>query len=165
MPDDIIISNYNPTTNSIVILGVEFSNIEFPVDQNNQYINTIIGYEILRGSREGNRTIIAKGLINNMREYDIPDIIAGNNTGSGTFNTVTSNTSNYIYTFNNPSYTPNNTLKINMKTNVSYRYYRIIFTQIDDISAGNAGGLPVGRVLFNIICPNTSSIGINNISF
>jgi len=92
MPDDIIISNYNPTTNSIVILGVEFSNIEFPVDQNNRYINTIIGYEILRGSREGNRTIIAKGLINNMREYDIPDKIAGNNTTTGLY-------VNYPYNF------------------------------------------------------------------
>ena len=92
MPDDIVIPNYNPTTNSIIILGVEFSNIEFPVDQNNQYINTIIGYEILRGTREGNRTIIAKGLINNMREYDIPDKIAGNKITTGLY-------VNYPYNF------------------------------------------------------------------
>lgn len=76
MPDDIIIPNYNPTNNKIIILGVEFSDIEFPVDSNGNYITNIIGYEILRGSREGNRTIVAKGLLNNMREYDIPDDIS-----------------------------------------------------------------------------------------
>jgi hypothetical protein len=92
MPDDIIIPNYNPISNNIIILGVEFSNIEFPVDKNNQYINSIIGYEILRGTREGNRTIIAKGLINNMREYDIPDQIAGNKTTTGLY-------VNYPYNF------------------------------------------------------------------
>lgn len=92
MPDDIVIPNYNSSTNSIIILGVEFSNIEFPVDQNNQYINSIIGYEILRGTREGNRTIIAKGIINNMREYDIPDTIAGNKVTTGLY-------VNYPYNF------------------------------------------------------------------
>ena len=76
MPDDIIISNYNQATNSIVLLGVEFSNIEFPKDLAGQPIRNIIGYEILRGTREGNRSIIAKGLINNMRFYDIPDDIS-----------------------------------------------------------------------------------------
>ena len=76
MPDDIIIPNYNSTNDKIVILGVEFSNIEFPKDSTGAYISNIIGYEILRGSREGNRSIIAKGLLNNMREYDIPDDIS-----------------------------------------------------------------------------------------
>lgn len=72
-PDDIIISNYNTTNNNIITLGVEFSNIEFPKDISGQPIRSIIGYEILRGSREANRSIIAKGLINNMRSYDIVD--------------------------------------------------------------------------------------------
>lgn len=80
MPDDIVISNYNNTNNTIVTLGVEFSNIEFPKDAAGNYIRNIIGYEILRGTREANRSIIAKGLINNMREYDIPDVIS-NKTG------------------------------------------------------------------------------------
>jgi hypothetical protein len=76
MPDDIVISNYNNTNNTLVTLGVEFSNIEFPKDASGNYIRNIIGYEILRGTREANRSIIAKGLINNMREYDIPDTIS-----------------------------------------------------------------------------------------
>jgi hypothetical protein len=76
MPDDIIISNYNTANNTLTLLGVEFSNIEFPKDLATNYIRNIIGYEILRGTREGNRSIIAKGLINNMREYDIPDTIS-----------------------------------------------------------------------------------------
>ena len=58
--------------NSIVLLGVEFSNIEFPKDFDGNVIDSIVGYEILRGSREGHKTVIGKGLFNNMREYDIP---------------------------------------------------------------------------------------------
>ena len=73
MPDDIIISNYNTANNTLTLLGVEFSNIEFPKDLAGADIRNIIGYEILRGTREGNRSIIAKGLINNMRSYDILD--------------------------------------------------------------------------------------------
>lgn len=56
----------------IVIMGVQFDNISIPVDNAGNPIQSIVGYEILRGSREGNKTIVAKGLINNLREYDIP---------------------------------------------------------------------------------------------
>ncbi len=56
---------------AIVILGVEFTNIYRPVDENNVIIPDIVGYEILRGSREGNKSIVAKGIINNLCEYDI----------------------------------------------------------------------------------------------
>ena len=56
----------------IVLLGVEFTNIEFPLDYNGNPISSIVGYEILRGSRGGHKTILAKGIFNNMREYDIP---------------------------------------------------------------------------------------------
>jgi hypothetical protein len=55
----------------INILGVEFSNIQHPVDASGNPIADIVGYEILRGSREGNRTIIAKGLFTNMLEFKI----------------------------------------------------------------------------------------------
>jgi hypothetical protein len=55
------------------IMGVKFENIEHPLDIDGTPITSIVGYEILRGNREGNRTIIAKGLINNLREYDIPN--------------------------------------------------------------------------------------------
>jgi hypothetical protein len=62
----------------IQIVGVKFSNIKPPVyiddDGNTKVIPGIVGYEILRGSRTGNKSIIAKGIINNMRSYtDIDD--------------------------------------------------------------------------------------------
>jgi hypothetical protein len=57
----------------IRVLGVKFSNISVPVDNQGNPITDIVGYEILRGSREGNKTVVAKGLLNNMRQFDIPD--------------------------------------------------------------------------------------------
>lgn len=57
---------------NIVLLGVEFSGIEVPVDYDGNPISAIVGYEILRGSRGGHKTILAKGILNNMREYDVP---------------------------------------------------------------------------------------------
>ncbi len=57
----------------IRILGVKFENISVPVDNAGNPLNDIIGYEILRGSREGNKTVVAKGLLNNMRQHDMPD--------------------------------------------------------------------------------------------
>lgn len=57
----------------INIIGVQFSNIKPPVlkDDNGTYkvVPGIVGYEILRGSRNGNKSIIAKGIINNLRNY------------------------------------------------------------------------------------------------
>jgi hypothetical protein len=55
----------------IRIMGVEFNNIILPKDNNGQDIPGIVGYEILRGSREGNKSIVAKGMINNLRPYNI----------------------------------------------------------------------------------------------
>jgi hypothetical protein len=57
---------------NIIVMGVQFENIAVPVDNAGKPIPSIVGYEILRGSREGNKTIVAKGIINNLREYDIP---------------------------------------------------------------------------------------------
>jgi hypothetical protein len=63
----------NKQATHINILGVKFNNIKPPVYLNEQgavvIIPGIVGYEILRGSREGNKSIIAKGIINNMRTY------------------------------------------------------------------------------------------------
>ena len=61
----------------IRMLGVEFSGIQRPLDNNGNIIENIVGYEILRGSREGNKSILAKGVIRNMRKYDIPDYANG----------------------------------------------------------------------------------------
>ena len=60
----------------IRILGVLFENIIYPKDNDGNDIPNLVGYEILRGARDGNKTIIAKGMLNNMRPYRV--------TGGGT---------------------------------------------------------------------------------
>jgi hypothetical protein len=72
MPDDSLIPRHNQGGTKINVLGVEFSGIQPPVDNDGNLIPGIVGYEILRGSRKGNKSIIAKGIINNMFEYSIP---------------------------------------------------------------------------------------------
>lgn len=57
----------------IRVMGVAFSNIQPPVDNQGNVIPNIVGYRILRGSREGNKTVVAKGILNNMFEYTLPD--------------------------------------------------------------------------------------------
>lgn len=90
MPDNF--TNGNSLTNhyyvdpisgeeKIRILGVEFNNIKPPLDNNGNPIQGIVGYEILRGSREGNKTVIAKGIINNMRKYKLSTSVSSNRTG------------------------------------------------------------------------------------
>lgn len=84
MPADIInvtsnsdgsVANYSrvrtdgATPKAIRILGVSFNNIRPPVDNNGVLIPGIVGYEILRSSREGNKSVVAKGIINNLRSY------------------------------------------------------------------------------------------------
>lgn len=70
-PDQTITSHFDTGGKTINVLGVRFENIEFPVDNEGNLVTSIVGYEILRGSREGQKTIIAKGIINNMRQYNI----------------------------------------------------------------------------------------------
>lgn len=65
----------------IRILAVAFENILPPKDNDGNDIQNLVGYEILRGSRYGNKTVLYKGMINNMREYTIPDEIAINRQG------------------------------------------------------------------------------------
>ena len=63
----------------IRIIGLRFEDIKAPVKNPNDppsqqtIIDGIVGYEILRGSREGNKTILAKGIINNLREFELSD--------------------------------------------------------------------------------------------
>jgi len=57
----------------INVLGVEFTNIGRPKYNNGTYIPNVVGYEILRGSRAGAKSILAKGLFRNMRKYTIPN--------------------------------------------------------------------------------------------
>ena len=82
MPDNLTIgsqpnhpdvcNHINFGASKIRILGVEFNNIHAPLDNNGNPIQGIVGYEILRGSREGNKTILAKGMVNNTRTYFNP---------------------------------------------------------------------------------------------
>lgn len=66
----IVTNHYDPVDgDKIRIMGVQFDNIQAPVDNNGNVLTNVVGYEILRGSREGNKTVLAKGMINNMRSY------------------------------------------------------------------------------------------------
>ena len=57
----------------INVLGVEFTNIGRPKNNDGTYITNVVGYEILRGSRAGAKSILAKGLFRNMRKYTVPN--------------------------------------------------------------------------------------------
>ena len=72
-PDDTLSKIYNDTSKTIQLLGVKFENVKPPVDQSGNVLKSVVGFEILRGSRTGNKTVIAKGLVNNMFEYNVPN--------------------------------------------------------------------------------------------
>jgi hypothetical protein len=63
----------NGNADKIHVLGVEFGNIGRPKNNDGTYITNVVGYEILRGSRLGARSILAKGLFRNMRQYNVPN--------------------------------------------------------------------------------------------
>lgn len=71
---EMVTNHYNPVDgDKIRVMGIQLENIKLPVDNNGDPITNIVGYEILRGSREGNKSVLAKGMINNMREYFTTD--------------------------------------------------------------------------------------------
>ena len=63
----------NGNADKIHVLGVEFGNIGRPKNNDGTYITNVVGYEVLRGSRLGARSILAKGLFRNMRQYNVPN--------------------------------------------------------------------------------------------
>jgi hypothetical protein len=74
-PEDIMhpdVTLYENGGDHIRIMGVKFENIKAPRTNTGDLIPGIIGYEILRSTRNGNKSIIAKGIINNMHKYPIP---------------------------------------------------------------------------------------------
>ena len=104
------LNQFTPHFNSNVIriMGVFFENIIYPKDNEGNDIPGLVGYEILRGSREGNKTIIAKGMLNNMRPYNV---IGGNSLQDGLypnypFNTIKpvkyDDNGNLINNYNDP---------------------------------------------------------------
>lgn len=83
-PDNIIVSG--GTTNSVTnhykdggdkirIMGVRFDNIKPPVDNAGKLIPNVVGYEILRGNRTGTKSVLYKGIINNMFQYTAPSLV------------------------------------------------------------------------------------------
>ena len=70
-PENCVVQNFNPTTNKIQILGFKLENITYPLDNKGKPVEGIVGYEVLRADKEGNKTIVAKGLIFNTGEYDL----------------------------------------------------------------------------------------------
>tara|TARA_R100001440_G_scaffold18817_2_gene31858 strand:- start:37253 stop:46921 length:9669 start_codon:yes stop_codon:yes gene_type:complete len=62
-------SLYNTATQTINVLGVAFDNIAPPVDNDGNLIENIVGYQIMVGSRDGKKSIIAKGIIKNMIRF------------------------------------------------------------------------------------------------
>ena len=75
--------NRSSTDNqSIRILGVEFDNIAWPLDNEGNIISNIVGYEILVGSRQGHKSILSKGIVRNMKQYPLPEQVAGGNFGA-----------------------------------------------------------------------------------
>ena len=71
MPSNETMHIHNQGGDRIIVIGAEFSNIEAPVDADGNPVTEIVGYEILRGSREGNKSIVAKGIFANMLEFKI----------------------------------------------------------------------------------------------
>ena len=57
-------------TTHIQVIGAQFSNIAAPLDNSGAVIPNIVGYEMLVGNRDGNKSIIAKGIIRNMMSYE-----------------------------------------------------------------------------------------------
>lgn len=72
---------YDEATGKIRLMGVKFENIDPPLMNDGVTpVPGIVGYEILRGARNGNKTILAKGLICNMGLYDLPEGASTGNT-------------------------------------------------------------------------------------
>lgn len=72
---DTITNHYVNGGEKIRIMGVRFDNIQPPVDNNGNPITNIVGYEILRGNRTGAKSVLYKGIINNMFTYNAPALI------------------------------------------------------------------------------------------
>ena len=71
MPDECITPRYKTDEGitKINILGVQFNNISHPLNEDGTKVSDIKGYRIWRGDRNNNKTIIARGLMSNVRSY------------------------------------------------------------------------------------------------
>lgn len=104
-------NKHSDGTSHIRLMGVRFKNIVLPKDNDGNDILGIVGYEILRGSRKGNKSIVAKGMLNNFRDYTLQGEPANSNKiglyANYPFNTIrpalnSNGSSNFNYNFNDP---------------------------------------------------------------
>ena len=85
MPDDNSVPDGTTATSSpggasIFNLAVEFTNIPWPRDNDGNLITNIVGYEFLVGTREGNKSILGKGILKNMEAYAPTETASGDGT-------------------------------------------------------------------------------------
>ena len=93
-------------------MGVRFKNITLPKDNEGKDIPGIVGYEILRGSRIGNKSVVAKGMLNNFRDYTLQNVSGQNSSKVGLYanypfncikpNLNTEEPDDHNYNFNDP---------------------------------------------------------------
>jgi hypothetical protein len=82
-PSNCLVPNWDEKRKKILILGFKLENITYPLDENGNPIAGIVGYEILRTDKLGNKSIDAKGVIYNTGEYSLPS--AFNETKKGLY--------------------------------------------------------------------------------
>ena len=112
MPDEQTDASLKRSDNGnqvIQVVGVKFENIALPrmnpetlgpcedPEGEGMLVPGIVGYEILVGSRKGNKSIIAKGLARNMKGYRLPPDAVGNDADESSYNDVLGVTSNYPF--------------------------------------------------------------------
>jgi hypothetical protein len=69
MPDVDLAPLISSDGNHIQLLAWKFENIHYPLDRNRNPVPGVVGYEIVRASRNGQATILAKGMLNHTGVY------------------------------------------------------------------------------------------------
>ena len=140
---------------SINVLGVKFENIVMPRYSESEgqlcspdigtptgpVIPGIVGYEILVGSREGNKSIIAKGISRNMRFYNIPANAQG----------VQDSTANVGLIPNYPFNSPNQDVFLTGDPNFSFNY-----TNPQNVNLYPGANAGTSDTIFTFHSPETS---------
>ena len=135
---------------TIRLMGVRFKNIILPKDNDGNDIPGIVGYEILRGSRQGNRSVVAKGMVNNFRDYTLQGTSGGNDAKVGLY-------ANYPYNSIRPALNSGNMGDFNFGFNDPYILSR---SGEQPLFAGDADpghiNQTVPRDMLSFLSPDTS---------
>ncbi len=76
MPDTALVPLHtSPVSGDVelILLGARFENIQWPLNDEGQAREDIVGYRIVRGDRSGNKSVIGKGLLFNTGSYTEDD--------------------------------------------------------------------------------------------